>query len=494
MLAVDKNRSDATNQTDYTKYIRFAKVIKVYDSSYLGKNYGSVDLVWMDTLDQINGPVSFVKPFYSISQGCGIITMPCVNDIAACYTVQDAPPIILGFLSKNQIDAAVYADPAGFSSIGYIRPLKSGEILIKGKSKSEIYIKNNGSISICTKNGNNTTVSVDSDPTYNKDIISGKSDGSIKNTVTELVVGLDDTFLNNRKSGHSDSVFNIASYEYAKNSLVLTGFKNKTTYDMPISIDCEIASIDSVSIMYPSNGEYKQKKSVTSGITLRQNYTYLPKSVGAYGSSENPCSLDINNSFASFEIPAIYSGLITEDTKLAVQYTTRKRKWGIQANDLGDVFIDGRNIVLRSSESKAYLGLFDDGSVHLGGSAVSIGDKLHGSIQTTCGGVSISSGINDAADIVNIKADTANEYLGNKVYFYISDAYPLIVYDSLNRQYSICSLDDYLNLSNYDKTRIFPRNFDPEGGSSENFTQSKLEELIQNYSGSIISYGEMKVL
>ena len=493
ILSVDTKRNDPTNQTDYTKYIRFARVVKVFDSDTLAnsKNYGSVELVWMDTLDKVNGVISFTKPFYSSIYGCGIITMPCVNDIAACYAVQDSSPIILGFISKEQFIAATTADKSGMQTISYIRPIKSGEVLIKGKSQSEILIKNDGTVSIITKNGSNKTVSTNRDVAYNPELVFEKTDGNNDNNVTELVIGKSDTQNN---VGASETTFDVSSFVYSLQTIIIDGLANTVKYTLPISYGEEISEINKVVILYKSGETYKPKKEIASGVKLTKNYIYLPNNVGIYGSEENPCSLDINNSFAFIEIPSLFAGLMTNDTKLSITYTVRKRKWSICANSYGDVFLDARNIVMRSAESRSYMGLFDDGSVHIGGTNVNIGDKLHGYVRTFCGGVTMSPGICSGATVNQLTNEEINEAIGNTVYFYILDKYPLIAYNVETKEYHICDMNEYLSLSDKTKCRIFPRNFDPEGGDSYCFTRTKLEELIQNYPDTIVSYGELKSL
>ena len=124
--AQDLNRTELTNVGDYTKHIRFARVVKVYDAATVlaeNKNYGLVDLVWVDTNDKVNGSVDFLKTGYSSNFGYGIIVMPSVGDIAACYTLSASTPIILGFISRNQWKALI-ADKDNTSDISHMPALK----------------------------------------------------------------------------------------------------------------------------------------------------------------------------------------------------------------------------------------------------------------------------------------------------------------------------------------------------------------------------------
>lgn len=493
---VDRNE---TGQTDYTKYIRFAKVVKVYDSSTLAESnkYGKVELVWLDTMDRVNGPVSFLKPFYSSVYGCGIVYVPCINDIAACLPVQDAAPMIIGFFSKDQYDAAFNKGlKDGFGPIGSVRHLKSGEILIKGRSQSEIYLKNDGTIQLTVQDGTNLSAADTGDIPLNEEQIVDRPSSSSLNTQVKVVLG-DDTEKRGDSAGYGRTLFSIDASAYTKSSIIIDAAQGVLGYHLPIDPTCEIAEIEKVLICTVSNGQVVVKREVTNGINLQTQYKYLPADVGENGATKNPCTLDLNCSFAFITLPSLVAGEIVKGVKLNVQYIAKKRTLAITGNKLGDLFLDARNIVMRSANSNSYLGLFSNGNVRLGGSNIEIGDRLRGHITVDKAGVLASPGISEHADVVMTTKENSIQGTGYSQVFYIKDNLPLFLYDVELQEFRICDRETYGNLQQYDKCDILPRAFDDENtvhGFTEELAQQLIADYKQKYGTEPLTYGQIKTI
>lgn len=496
IIAADKEH-DVTNQTDYTKYIRFAKVLKVYDASTLSESdlYGKVDLIWLDSGVKINGASDIVKPFYSVTYGCGIVTMPCVNDIAACYCVQDAPPIILGFFSKDQFDAALNADKLGFGSIGYIRAIKSGEVLIKSRSQSEIYLKNDGTINIQVRNGKNKATACVEDTTNNNEPVISRTSSSDTDTLLEFNLGINEFDIGN-SSGAGKTVFSMVSGVHSKKTIFIDVDRRMTVFSLPVDSTNEVISVDKFVVLKKTVTGYSPVKEFTTGMVLNKQYVYLPESVGEYGATENPCSLDINNSFVSVKAPNMAAGLIEKGARISITYTVRIPSCKITSNSLGDLFVDSRNIVMRSGGASSYLGLFNDGSVKLGGSHLELGDKLRGHITVNRAGVELSAGALSTSAVATVDKDMNIAATGTFYYFIIKDDYPLFGYNASEKKYFVCGLDEYNSMSNYDKCHLNYRTLDPSD-MAEGFTDELAAQLIKEHAdagNTIITYKELKSL
>ena len=499
VLAVDVDR-DVTDLQDVTRYVRYAKVVKVYDADTLSDSseYGKVDLLWLDTLDPVNGTVSISWPMYSTDHGCGIIALPQVNDIAICLHQQSAPPLVIGFLARKQFEAATTADPSGYGQTGYFQPIKSGEVMVKAGSQSFIYIKNDGTIRIVAKDGANKTTIVHDDKIYNPSPIFNRSVANERNTVVDLTLG-NKTDSNGNSLGFGREVFDLSAGEYVQQSIFLTASAEQLEFSLPVTANGEIVSVDNVQILEDDSKERKGnviKAEFRSGIKLRKYYKYLPEEVGNYGATKNPCTLDINHSFAYFEIDPKYTEFINVGTKLQVTFTVKRNKLRIAGNSLGDLFLDARNIVMRANNNSSYMGLFSNGDVKIGGASVEIGDRLHGHILTNRGGVELDAGITKTARVVEVQGDESYYSAGPITLFYITDELPLFCYDAVKNEYSIIDSTFYLNLNFVQRCDIQPRTFAPDDAVSS-FTEKKASELVEKViasGGQVLSYGELKCL
>lgn len=498
ILAVDENR-DVTGQQDITKYIRYAKVTKVYDASTLAESdkYGKVDLVWLDTLDPVNGSIDVIKPFFSTVYGCGIYALPCVNDIAVCVHQQDGPPVIIGFLAKDQFLAATTADSNGFGQIGYVEPIKSGEIVVKGKSQSYTHFKNDGTIHVVAVDGTTRSTVLSEDNVRNTEPVYERPVADRTNTLVDLTIGSPEETVG-PDAGCSYSVFDLKTGRCIQASITVDATQGQTQFSLPVADGQEVVSVDSLNILEfdTQSKSYKTSASFSSGVKLFKNYTYLSKELGDYGATKNPCTLDINHSFAYVEITPNIVGYIGENSKVHINYTYRVNDIRIAGNDLGDLFMDARNLVMRANGNSSYLGLFADGSVRLGGTSVEVGDRLHGHISTGVSGVELSAGVSKTARVTTVQPEEAYYSVGPVTFFYIDDSYPLFYYDADERKYGIVTPDVYGNLNYLQRCDILPRNFSSDD-SVESFTKEMAREVMgeaESAGESVISYGELKAL
>lgn len=482
---------------DYTKHIRFAKVTKVYDSETLAdsSNYGTVDLVWLDTKDAVNGHVSFLKTGYSSVYGYGIIVMPSIGDIAACYTLPMAQPIIIGFMSKDQYEASK-ADRRNTDVIGYIPSLKSGEILIKSKSQSSILLRSDGTVDITIQDGNKkNSVPVPKTDSYLTELISNKSNGDHSNTVLSMSLGIKED-----QVGPSSQIFSLNSGNTFNQLYTLDGIKNQLTYSLKPLTGHDVIGFEYVKIYTESEEGRKVLTKVldrNSKVNILKSY-YYTQGLSNASSSEPTCNLDNNGIVVTLTLPANVAGLLKKNTTIEVMLVLRKNNFSFRVNDLGDLFIDCRNMVVKSREGKSCFGLFDDSRITCKATEVNIGDKLGGFVKTNRDGVAVSSGIYEDSAIENIKHDHINSVVGETYYFYIIDQFPLFSYKPNNEsnKFAIVPLSEYRALHPYDIDRITCRPFDPdnkEGGFTRKVMEDLLEEAAKTNT-SWIPYGEMRAL
>lgn len=495
--AQESTRSDFTDLGDYTKHIRFARVTKVYDADTLAesKDYGSVNLVWLDTGDVVNGKVSFLKPGYSGVFGYGIVVMPSVGDIAACYTLQAAQPIILGFFSKNQFQA-ITADLDNAQLLGPMRALKSGEILIKGRSQSEVLFSKDGRINVTIKDGTNTNPVFNEDNSFTSEKFLDKASAKPQNTVLELELGKSD-----KLAGPATQIFSITDGSYSLQTFEIYATKNVLQYTLSPVTQAEIVSVDSVKLFtVGTDGKRVLKKTLgpNSGVGLIKSYYYTQGLSEPNDAAQFACTMDSNGMLTSVTLPASVAGLLNDKTLVSATVWVKRVKFGFRVNELGDAIMDCRNFVVRSNESKSYLGLFDDARAVIGGTVTELGDKMTGYVRTSRSGVQISSGMYSSSDIEQADSEDVKDIVGAKYYFYNADEFPLICYvpDDKSIPFHIVDIPEYLSLSNMDKSRITCRPFDPEQ-SQEGFTRTKLFSLLSELKDANTpwtSYGSLRAL
>lgn len=502
VLASDKT-SDITNNPTGTGYVRYAKVVNVYDSTTINTstNYGKVDLVWLDTMDAVNGSISITQPMYSNVHGCGIYSLPCVNDVAVCLQQQDGPPIIMGFLPVNQYVATTSGQKDGSGQIGYMPKIKSGEILIKSKSKSHIYFKNDGSINIRAYDGNNTVSTLSEDVALNSEPIIERTSASEDNVVVDVTLGSREG-VSGQDVNRGNSVFSLLSGPCVTGTASFSCIRNQATFIIQNTNNNEIVDIDFITIKSANSGDSKSTtiQTFTKGFSFHTEYSFISTGDSNSGSINNTCTMDSNNNTTFITLDNELSKLVAEGSILSVQYKQRNATTKIGINSSSDIVVDGTNIILRSNGGSSYLGLFADGRVQIGGSQVEIGDRLRGSIRTNSSGVLLSAGAMDNARVHVAQVGEGALVDGPVSLFYISESYPLFSYDYREEnprlRYQIVSAATYLALSDRQRTDILPRCFDPEDAEN-GFTHSLADSLITatvQAGLDVTAYGILKTL
>ena len=496
--AQDLKRKELTNEGDYTKHIRFARVVKVYDSDTVlaeNKNYGLVDLAWVDTNDKVNGSVDFLKSGYSSNFGYGVIVMPSVGDIAACYTLSASTPIILGFISRNQWRALI-ADKDNADDIAHMPALKSGEILIKGSSQSTIHVKKDGLIKIVAKDGTNTTPVPNKNAQFGSDKFFDKVSDEDTNTVLEMELGNSD-----KAAGPAKQIFSLTSGKSSTQKYVLNAAPNVLQYSLTPATQVEIEGIESIKLYsVGTDGKRVLKKTLgpNSKVRLVKTYYYTQALLDQNDTSKNTCTLDSNGIITSFTLPANVAGLLAKNTELEVTVFVKKPDFSFKVNGLGDVLIDCRNFVVRTKENKSCLGLFENSHTVLSSITNEIGNKLTGYIRTDRGGVHTSAGTFQYAKLENVEAADSKNITGETFYFYILDEFPLIAYtpDNKAQPYHFVSTAEYVGLSAKERTSIkckpFDSDFSQEGFNRERFTNLLTEAEKNNQKW--MPYGSLRML
>lgn len=484
---------------DYTKYIRYAKVTAVYDSVEFAEKdlYGTVSLMWLDTGAPVNGNVSYLKPGYSSNYGYGIVIVPSVGDIAACYCVSGAPPVILGFLSRHQFES-VTANRSNAETVANIEHLKSGEILIKGKSQSSIIIRNNGKIDISVKDGRNVTSLVNPDLRRTDSLFQERVSNEPQNSVLDVSLGLSDEL-----AGPGRQVISCTTGPATTQTFEVNAVPGVLTYGLSNLTGVDVLGIDSVKIYLVNDGKRSLQKVLdrNSQVGLVRSF-YYKKGLTHEISKEDTCSMDSNGVVTSVILPANVAGLLKNtNTILQITLLIKRPNFSFKVNEFGDLLINCRNAVIQAQDSKSQLGVLADSSIVANAVKATLGNKITGCVQTNRDGVHISAGSFKNSGIEEIKQKNIKDITEDVFYFYVDDAFPLISFnpDNVGHEYSIVSTVEYCSLSDYDKDRIYCKPFDytTAVSNTDGFTRKKMDSLIQEaYTTQtpFVSYGELKML
>ena len=498
--AQDAQDKELVYDADYTKHIRFAKVTEVFDSLEAGQedNYGKVSLMWLDTLVPVHGTVSYLKPGYSILNGYGIVVVPSVGDIAACYTLSSAPPIILGFYSRSQF-AAVTAAQDNTDNVGSMEHLVSGEVLIKGKSQSSIILKRDGRVNISVKNGNDTTTVVNQDQRRTSVKFNEKSSNSPENTVVDVSLGLTDVL-----AGPGRQVISCTTGPSQIYSVELKGEHGVLSYSLGSLSGVDIVGISEVRIyLKGANGELNLQEVLdrNSKVSLSATY-YYNTGIGNELSKEDPCTMDTNGVVASITLPPSVTGLLENvNTIIQVDLFIKRPKFSLKVNEFGDLIVNCRNAVINAEDNKSQLGVLSDSRIIANAVHTELGNKLTGCVITDRGGVINSAGTFTNADIETVKPSGIQSVTQDVMYFYIVDEFPLIAYTATDKvnTYRLVDVSEYNSLDKIERSKIFCKPFDyTKGGQTvDGFTRTKLDALMKDAYRSgkaIVSYKELKAL
>jgi hypothetical protein len=162
---------EGTNKKQLFQNIRLGIVKKVnvelrQDDVIAGKHsYGSLDVDWIENGLTVSKRVPLMFPY--AGDGWGIYSYPEIGDLLIAAFRQGGYPIALGYVNKNSISQLGQIDwkttkevilnsfgeqqPNTEVSFVPIRPLISGEIFIRSREMSEIYLDRNGSFRLIAR-------------------------------------------------------------------------------------------------------------------------------------------------------------------------------------------------------------------------------------------------------------------------------------------------------------------------------------------------------
>lgn len=403
--------------------IRVGRIIKVYDADYAkscassDKNlYGKADVIWLDGVSRVPRAVDICRSWFSWKRGAGIFFMPEVDDIVVCQSRNNGYPVIVGFLPYKWDVSLNKLVKQGDSSVGRTKPLNKGEILIKSSSQAEIYINNTGSVNIRAKDFSdveNVTSNIEQNST--EDYFSRVRESNISN-VAETVIGYSKTFDNNLKvCGSSPQVFESASVEYKEVSFTFPISKPDTTLEFFLADDIEVSNIVSVSVI-GTNG--KPTTLSSDQYSLYSSSYYLPFDADNLSLYFKPCSIEKNVIKYSLDINNFS---LVRGQMVVLTVLTRKVKGAIRLNSEGDLFLDGRNVIIRSKNELATLSLDSLGKAKLRGVNTTLGNSCAGQVVVGENGVATHGLFSNDPEFDKKEASE-----GNIKYFYIEESLPLI--------------------------------------------------------------------
>jgi len=486
LLAEDIKTKELVDAASFTKTVRFAKVTQVYDADNYNENYGKVELIWLDTQLPVSGLVDVMESSSSAIYGCGIYGMPNVGDIAVCLPQNNGAPIVLGFINPNKFKAT-NASTANIEILGNLPKLRAGEYFIKGRAQSSIWFKNDGSVNIAVKNGESLSDIINTGDKNNnaKLELVRKVESSNDNNVFELNIGASyaDTAVN---AGCNTCIFTAGTYLYTSSRVNIPASQGVSLYNIPLPEHCELVSVNSATLYEEDAVPIKVVQS--SNLKYQVSSVYASSAVNGSILTTHPCTLDSEINSAQVEVPNEIVSLIGRkeiNYNIVFDVVTKSLKGGIRINADGDVFIDGRNVVLRSQNNKASLGLFDDGNTVLNTSRAQLGDVLGGTILLNRGGIILSAGSSESGDVMNCGYTLNNnltQVFGPFIYFYVSGDLPLVRYDTQNNVFTLVSTTEYSDMSPMDKYRIYPRTYDREDTVLERgaFTEKTMVALMES--------------
>lgn len=159
---------EGTNQERQYQNIRLGLIIKVNtdiaaQDEIAGKiSYGTLDIEWIEDTLTISSRVPIMYPL--AGDGWGIYGCPEVGDLAICSFKASGVPIVLGYIKKSAINQLgqvsesevvlnEFGEQQPRSEFGFVplRPLIPGEIFIRSKELSEMYLDRNGSFRLIAR-------------------------------------------------------------------------------------------------------------------------------------------------------------------------------------------------------------------------------------------------------------------------------------------------------------------------------------------------------
>lgn len=492
----DIEKPHASDLGDFTKGIRFARVVDVYDASILSASskeqdkYGKVSVIFLDGSSKPPVLLAVLRPWFSWTRGSGIMFMPEQNDIVACMTQANGYPVVVGFLPYKWNNTLNKIVPSDDMSFGDTKPLYKGEVLIKGSSGSSVLLDRMGTVTI---EGTDSTIAdtvVTNIDDFNKEFTYDRTKPFTDSGISKAVFGnayhLDGSV---KHIGNYPQIFECGTSVHGTLTLDLP-FTSEVNFTLPS--DTEITKIISVELQSVASGKVLKSMDLRDyqyDLTFTNVYPYGDTS--QQNKNHRPATLDKN----LIGYTLVLKGSILGGSWSSVRLTANTEKFagGIRVNNAGDVFIDGRNVVVRAENEMSSLLLKDNGTANMTGvNVTSIGSENGGKISCYQGGIEYSTGILNNGNTPAIQSPltaTISSDEGNIQYFYVSDQLPMIklfqksdgewVYDAVTKE-------EYQSMSPASKVNVKKIWF-------SKFVKFLTEEkMIALMGQEIPSYGELK--
>lgn len=416
------------NPTELNKIaqgFRVGRVTRVYDADYVNSatesekiNYGKVEVLWLDGLSKVPKPVETCRSWISWKRGAGIFFMPEIDDIVVCQSRDNGYPVIVGFLPYKWNESLKRPEEVTDATVGLLHPLRKGEILIKSSSQAEVFLSSEGTIKLKSKDASNTenvTTLLEENCTeqFFDRVISNNT-----STVSETTLGYTHDFTGALKScGSSAQVFESASVSYTEDSITLPANKTNTFY---LFNDSEIDHVVSVSILNKSDNNSVTLKEGQYNISTE--FVYLPFEPKAGEYLFKPCNAEKNIVKYTLNIPNF--SFVSENI-IVLTVIIKKVLGAIRLNSAGDLFLDGRNVIVRSQNVNSSLSLAEDGTTKLRGIYTDLGNNLEGKVLLNKAGITKEVGnFFPASETLRDVQNVAT--IDNPKLFYVDNAFPLI--------------------------------------------------------------------
>lgn len=492
----DIEKPHASDLGDFTRGIRFARVVDVYDASILAASskeqdkYGKVSVIFLDGSSKPPVLLAVLRPWFSWSRGSGIMYMPEQNDIVACMMQSNGYPVVVGFLPYKWNSTLNKVVPADDMAFGDTKPLYKGEILIKGSSGSSVTLDKKGTVTIEGTDSSIADTVITNIDDFNKEFTYDRTKPFADSGISKAVFGnsyyLDGSV---KYVGNYPQIFECGTSVHGNLMLDLP-FTNEVKFTLPS--DTEITKILSVELHSVVSGK------VLKSMVLRDyQYDLTFTNIYPYGDSSQqnknhrPATLDKN--LIGYTLTLKGSIVSGSWTSIRLNATTEKFAGGIRVNNAGDVFIDGRNVVVRSENEMSSLLLKDNGTANMTGvNRTVLGSENGGQITCYPGGIGYSTGIfdNGNMDAIHQKLPAAiYSDEGHIQYFYVSDQFPLIkLYEKSDGEwvYDVVTQEEYQSMSPASKVNVKKIWF------SKYIKFLTEEKMIAMMGKDVPSYGELK--
>lgn len=493
----DIEKPDVSDLGDYTKSIRFARILKVYDASVLGESaranskYGKAEILFLDGLGTVPTEIPILSSWFSWTRGSGIMFMPEQNDIVACLMQHNGYPVIIGFLPYKWDETTEKPVKVRKTSVGYTKPLYKGEVCLKASSGGYVLLNKYGSVEIDGVDSSVNELVVSEIDGNNQEVMFNRTLDEQESGVSKTVVGK--RYLPDgtpKFVGNFPQIFESGIYTVYTQAIELP-YAESVSFNL--QSDAEIAEVKSVEVVYNDGNATKHYVIGDKQYSLVAENVYTPGSQNDNELYYKPATIEKNSIKYTLSIP----NKSFSNAKIKITYVVRVFAGGVRVNSGGDLYLDGRNVIVRSANENATLALSDDGRATLrGGGNTTIGNADGGVLRCTQAGVMYSNGIGrDAmgdteAEITKMSLWSAlgAESSEEGALFYISDNLPLfkLIKKDDTWEYQTVSDEDYSKLSIKSRATVNKLTLSM---CSYFLTKEKLAQLLLD---DATSYGDLK--